>query len=57
VPGIHLAYIRLMSEKQRQKKDGRDKNKKNQAKRAREGPQSRDEHTEARKRMIGRGKA
>jgi hypothetical protein len=44
-----------MSEKQRQKKSGRDKNKKNQAKRAREGPQSRDEFTQARKRRVGRG--
>jgi hypothetical protein len=49
-----------MSEKQRQKKAGRDKNKKNRAKRAREGAEGRsgrDEFTQARKRRVGRGAA
>jgi hypothetical protein len=46
-----------MSEKKRQKKAGQDTNKKNQAKRAAEGPGKRDEFTQARKRRAGRGAA
>jgi hypothetical protein len=46
-----------MSEKKRQKKQGQDTNKKNQRRRAKQGPHSRDELSQARKRRVDRGRA